>query len=87
MSNLQIKPYINEYGQQLSYSGRLRPFFLEIEEKVHYKELPFFVKKFCQLHIIFHKMYCEQEYLLSDNIITMVTILVCALTVTKYDLP
>ncbi len=69
------------------HSGRLRPFFIEIEEKVYYKELPFFVKKCCQLHIIFHKMYCKQEYLLSDNIITMVTILICALTVTKYDLP
>ncbi len=32
-------------------------------------------------------MFCEQEYLLSDNIITIVTILVCALTVTKYNLP
>ena len=32
-------------------------------------------------------MYCKQEYFSSDNIITMVTILVCALTVTKYGLP
>ncbi len=69
------------------HSGRLRQFILEVEEKVYYKELPFFVKKSCQLHIIFHKMYFKQEYLSSDNIITMVTILVCALTVTKYDLP
>ena len=67
-------------------SGRLRQFILEIEEKVYYKEL-FFVKKSCQLYIIFHKMYFKQEYLSSDNIITMVPILVCALTVTKYDLP
>ncbi len=31
-------------------------------------------------------MYCKQEYFSSDNIITTVTTLVCALTVTKYVL-
>ncbi len=57
---------------------------------MYYKKLPFFVKNLVNYTLFFPKcttMYCKHEYLSSDNIITMVTILVCALTVTKYDLP
>ncbi len=39
------------------------------------------------MDIIFPIMCCKHEYHSSNNIITMVTILLCALTVTKYDLP